>query len=480
MNAKKVFFNMIWRFAERSGAQIVSFAVSIVLARILEPSVYGTVALITVFINFLQVFVESGLGNSLIQKKNADDTDFNTVFYFNIFFCICIYALLYICAPVIARFYENHEMVLMIRVLGLTIVISGVKNIQQAYVSRNMLFKKFFFSTLGGTVASAFVGIGLALAGYGVWALIIQQFSNLLIDTVVLWFLVQWRPRLVFSLTRLKQLFSYGWKLLVSSLIDGLYTNLTSLIVGKKYSPSDLAFYNQGHRFPIMVVTNINSAIDSVLLPVMSKEQDEIERVKYFAKLSLKVSMFVMAPLMIGMAAIGYNLVDLILGEKWLECVIFMQIFCITYLFWPIHTTNLNVIKALGRSDLFLKLEIVKKCIGVILVVLAMNISVEAIAICMLLNSIFSQIINAYPNGKILGYGYMKQLMDIFPTLLISSIMGIVVWVIGDIIDVWLPLELMLQIFVGGVVYILGAKVFRFKEIEIIYNIISKRGRRNG
>ena len=257
--------NFIWRFAERCGAQLVTFVVSIVLARILSPDDYGTVALVTVFTTILQVFVDSGLGTALIQKKNADDLDFSSVFYFNFVVCLVLYAGMFLAAPLIASFYNDLTLTPIIRVISLTIVISGVKGIQQSFVSRNMLFKRFFFSTLGGTIFSAIIGIAMAYAGCGVWAIVAQQLSNTAIDTLILWLTVKWRPKKMFSWERLKTLFSFGWKLLISSLLDTVYSNIRSLVIGKMYSPSDLAYYNQGDKLPSTVITNINTSIASVL-----------------------------------------------------------------------------------------------------------------------------------------------------------------------------------------------------------------------
>lgn len=475
MNGKKVISNMIWRFAERSSAQIVTFLVSIVLARILDPSVYGTVALVTVFTSILQIFIDSGLGNSLIQKKDADNIDFSTVFYTNILFCLLIYLVMFVCAPFIAKFYGNNDMTLMLRVLSITVIIAGVKNIQQAYVARNLLFRKFFYSTIGGTIFSAFVGIGMAILGCGPWALIFQHLSNTLVDTVILWVTVKWRPKKSFSFSRIKILFTYGWKLLASALLDGIYNNLTSLIVGKKYSSKDLAYYNQGQKFPIIIVTNIITSIDSVLLPVMSNEQDNNYNIKMITRKSLRIGTFIMAPLMIGLSACGNNLINLILGEKWIDSVIFLQIFCFTYLFWPVHTTNLNAIKALGRSDLFLKLELIKKLIGVILICISMNIGVVAIAISMLINSLLALIINAFPNKKLLDYGYLEQIKDIGPSIIISLIIGIIVWAIGCYIQISCAIELFIQVVVGALSYIILAKIFKIVEMEYLFNIIRKR-----
>ena len=254
--------NFFWRFAERCGAQLVTFVVSIVLARILTPEAYGTIALVTVFTTILQVFVDSGLGTALIQKKNVDNLDFSSVFYFNFIVCLILYAGMFFAAPYIAMFYEDISLTAIIRVLSLTIIISGVKGIQQAYVSCNMLFKRFFFSTLGGTVFSAFLGIGMAYKGYGVWALVAQQLSNTAIDTLILWLTVKWRPQKKFSWIRLKELLAFGWKLLASSLLDTIYNNLRNLTIGKIYSSSDLAYYNQGDKFPKVIITNINTSID--------------------------------------------------------------------------------------------------------------------------------------------------------------------------------------------------------------------------
>ena len=257
-----VISNFLWRFAERCAAQLVTLIVSIILARILTPSDFGTVSLVMVFTTIMQVFVDSGLGTALIQKKNADDLDFSSVFYFNFAVCLILYAGMFIAAPYIAGFYNDVSLTPIIRVISLTIVISGVKGIQQSYVSRNMLFKRFFFATLGGTIFSAFLGIGMAYAGCGVWSIVAQQLSNTAIDTLILWITVKWRPKKMFSWSRLKSLLSYGWKLLASSLLDTVYNNLRNLVIGKIYTSADLAYYNQGDKFPKVVITNINASIE--------------------------------------------------------------------------------------------------------------------------------------------------------------------------------------------------------------------------
>jgi len=410
MEKINVFSNFIWRFAERCGAQLVSFIVSIVLARILAPEDYGTIALVTVFTAILQVFVDSGLGTALIQKKDADDLDFSSVFYFNFAVCLILYAGMFLAAPYIATFYDDVTLTPVIRVLSLVIVISGVKGIQQAYVSRNMLFRRFFFSTIGGTIFSAFLGIGMAYAGFGVWALVAQQLSNTTIDTLILWITVKWRPKKEFSWRRLKVLLAFGWKLLISSLLDTAYNNLRNLIIGKMYSSADLAYYNQGDKFPKVIVTNINTSIDSVLLPTMSNAQDDRERVKQMTRRAIKTSTYIMAPLMMGLAFCAEPIVKIVLTDKWLPCVPFLRVFCITYMFWPVHTANLNAINAMGRSDWFLRLEIIKKIMGMTILLSTMWFGVMAMAYSLLLSSALSQIINSWPNRKLLGYGYLGAL----------------------------------------------------------------------
>lgn len=466
-----VVINFIWRFAERCGAQLVTFIVSIVLARILSPEDYGQIALITVFTTIMQVFVDSGLGLALIQKKDADDLDFSSVFYFNFAVCLVLYAVMFVAAPFIASFYKDTTLTPIIRVISLTIVISGVKGIQQSHVSRNMLFKRFFFSTLGGTIFSAFLGIGLAYAGFGVWAIVAQQLSNTTIDTLILWLTVKWRPKKMFSWKRLKSLLSFGWKMLVSSLLDTVYNNIRSLIIGRMYSSSDLAYYNQGKQFPHTIVDNIDSSIDSVLLPSMSSAQDDSVRVKVMARRSIKISTYIMAPMMMGLAFCAVPIVKLVLTDKWLPCVPFLRIFCITYMFYPIHTANLNAIKAMGRSDLFLKLEICKKVVGLVLLFSTIFISVEAMAYSLLISTLASMIINSWPNKKLLNYSFLEQMKDILPSILLAVGMGVVVYLIGFLPVPTLPL-LIIQVICGGVIYLLGSALLKLEPYEYTKGIV--------
>ena len=471
MNKKKIISNFFWRFAERCGAQFVTFIVSIVLARILSPKDYGTIALVMVFTTILQVFVDSGLGTALIQKKDADDLDFSSVFYFNFGVCIILYVGMFFLSPLIANFYDDELLIPIIRVISLTIIFSGIKGIQQAYVSRHMMFKRFFFSTLGGTIFSAFLGIVLAYSGFGVWALVAQQISNTAIDTLILWLTVKWRPQKIFSLKRLIHLLSFGWKLLVSSLLDTCYNNLRNLIIGKLYSSSDLAFYNQGDKFPKVIVTNINTSIDSVLLPTMSSAQDDRERVKNMTRRAIKTSTYVMAPLMMGMTFCAEPIVHLVLTDKWLPCVPYLRIFCITYMFWPVHTANLNAINAMGRSDWFLRLEVIKKAVGMTLLLSTMWFGVMAMACSLLVSNVLSQIINSWPNRKLLNYSYLEQVKDFALGILLAVFMGICVYFIG-----YIPLPtivtFVIQIISGAAIYIALSAILKLEEFEYLTGMI--------
>lgn len=467
----KTLTGFIWRLAERFGAQGVSFIVSIVLARLLAPSDYGLIAMATVFTNILSVFVDSSMANALIQKKDADDLDFSTVFYFNIVMSVSIYLIVFFTAPLIAKFYNNSELTLLIRVLSISLLIYGVKSIQQAYVSKHMIFKRFFFATLGGTLFSAVLGIALAYLGAGVWALAAQQLSNAIIDTIVLWFTVKWRPKWMFSFKRLKGLFSFGWKLLVSALVDTVYNNLRSLIIGKKYSSEDLAFYNKAKNFPSIIITNVNSSIDSVLLPTMSSVQDNRESVKMITRRAMKTSTYVMAPLLMGLAFCGKPLISLLLTDKWLPSYPYMVIFCITYMFYPVHTANLNAIKAVGRSDLFLKLEIIKKVVGLLVLLISMNISVMAMAYSLLFTSVASQIINSFPNKKLMNYSYLEQLKDILPGILLAVFMGGCVWTV-TLLNLSPIITLLIQVPLGGIIYIGLSALLKLESFTYCLGIV--------
>ncbi len=471
MNRKVVVSSLIWRFAERCGAQGVSFIVGLVLARLLAPEDYGLIAIVSVFTTFLNVFIDSGMGGALVQKKNADDIDYSSVFYFNVVFSVILYLAFFFASPWFASLYDAPELVPVFRVMGTTFLISGIKNIQIAKIQSSMAFKQFFYANLGGTVISAVVGIAFAYFGFGVWALVAQSLISNLFGAIVLWIAVKWKPKWIFSFKRLKGLLSYGWKMMASSLISTGYSDIWQLIISILYSPTDLAFYNRGNHMPNLVIKNVNSTIDIVLFPAMSKSQDEKEKLKAMTRRSIKTSTYIMAPLLLGLAAVSEPVVKLLLTDKWLPCVPFMQIFCIVYVFYPLTTANHNALKAMGRSDLVLKLEIAKSIFGLAALLVTMKFGVLAIAFGFLVTNLFTQFIKAYPNKKLMGYSYLEQMKDVIPAILLAVFMAIIVGLVM-LLKVNPLVTLLIQVPLGAVIYIVGSWIFKLDSFTYILSIL--------
>lgn len=470
----KVMSGLIWTFGERILAQSVSFVVSILLARLLLPEEYGIVALVFVFINIANVFVSNGFGESLVQKKDADETDFSTVFYCSFLFSWGLYAVLFAGAGMIAAYYKNDLLCPVLRVLALKIPASSVSTIQHAYVSRHMIFKKFFFSTLGGTVVSGVLGILMALGGCGVWALVAQYLTNTVMDTVVLFLTVPWRPRLLFSLSSARSLIGYGWKLTAASLINTLYSELRSLVIGKKYTSADLAYYNRGNQFPSLVITNVDTAIGTVVFPAMATVKGDPARLKAVGRRAMKTTSYIVFPLLTGLFVVAEPLVRLLLTEKWLVCVPFLRFSCLYFLCQPMQTTNWQIIKTTGRSDLCLKLEVLKKAIGIGLIFLTMNYGVLAIAAGNAAFAVISMLINMVPNRKLIGYSIPQQLYDLLPAAALSLLMGGVVYMMTFLTLPDLAV-LVLQVVVGASVYLLGSYLLRLDSFIYLLDIVKRR-----
>ena len=462
VNKSSILSSLFWKLMERGGTQGIQFIVQIVLARLLIPEDYGIITLVTIFIIIANVFVQSGFNTALIQKKDANEADFSSVFYLSLFVASLLYVILFFTAPIIAAFYEELQLILVLRVISVTLFLGAFNSIQNAVIARKMQFKKLFFSSVGAIVISGIVGIIMAYTGFGVWALVVQEIMNQLLITIILWFTVKWRPILLFSFARVKSLFSYGWKLLVSSLIDTLYMNLSSLIIGKIYNAEMLGFYNRGKQFPELIITNIDGSIQSVMFPAFASQQDNRKRVKDMVRRSIVTSSFILFPMMVGVAVIAEPLVKILLTEKWLLCVPFLQISCVIYALWPIHTANLQAINALGRSDIFLKLEIIKKILGLTILGVTVFYGVYAIALGGIVSGLIGTIINSYPNKKLLNYSYKEQWKDIMPSLLLSLVMGAVVYSVQLFgMTVW-P-TLIVQGFVGIILYVGMARIFKLE-----------------
>lgn len=455
---KSVVSGLFWKFSEILCTDGVSFIVSIVLARILMPEEYGQIALVNVFVTLANVFVINGLGTALIQKKNADKLDFSSVLYFNFLFSVLLYLLLYVAAPYIANFYGEKQLALVLRVLGLRIPIASINSVQNAYVSRNMMFKKLFIVNLLSTLISGIVGIIMACFGMGVWALVGQILVSAMAGTIVTAVVTKWVPIFAFSWERLKSLIDYGWKILASSLIKVGYEQLSDLIIGKLYTSKDLAFNSRGKKYPALVVDSINSSISAVLFPAISKQQDSPDKVKSMVRRSIRTSTYILTPLLFGMAALAEPIIRFMLTEKWLPCVPFLRIACIYYALQPVQTANLQAIRAVGRSDIILKLDIIKRGLGVIFLLLLMRQGPIGVAIAPVGMSLVAMMINVRPNIKLIGYSYKEQFIDLLPNLCLSLTMAIgVYWFNCFMINIFSSdiLLIVLGIFVGVVYYIL-------------------------
>lgn len=468
--------SIAWKFSESILSQLVSLVVSIIIARVLGPEAYGIVALVVVFTTIAQVLVDGGFNSALIQKKNADDVDFSTVFYFSLIFSVIIYIALFIASPYIADFYGSQYTGLdkVFRVLGLSLIVYSINGVQTAYVQKRMMFKNFFWAKLVGTTCSGIIGIIMAYSGFGVWALVAQQLSASIINTFTLYLITRKSPILAFSLKRLKGLLSFGINVLASNLLVTGYKELRALIIGKVYSASDLALYDRGNQYPNLIVANVNSTLSAVLYPKMSMEQDNLVSLKSYLRKSLRISTYILSPLLIGLAAAAEPLVRVLLTEKWMACVPFMQILCLTNLFQPLSTINNQAIRAIGKSGTILFLEVIKKSIELITLIAVMRISVMAIVINMLVMAALLNLLFIYPNSKYLGYSFKEQLADIAPGFIMSGIMLIFIYPIN-----WIPmndvLKICLEVISGVFVYAMMSIITKNKEFDYVKGIVSSR-----
>ncbi len=465
-----------WKLFERFGVQGVQFVLQIVLARILSPEHYGTLSLMVIFTTLANVFIQTGFNTALIRGKDVVEEDYSSVFWVSLTIAGVLYGIIFICAPWIGIFYNMPELVAPLRVLALMLLPGAFNSVQLAKVSRELDFRKVFFSNIAGILVSGVSGIIIALLGGGLWALVAQTMLNIFIACIVMFFTVKWRPKFVCNLQRVKVLFAFGWKLLVSGLINTLYQDLRSLVIGRKYDSGTLGYYNRGKNFPQFIITAVDGAVQSVMLPAMAKKQDSPAAVKELTRNSIMISSFILFPLMAGLAGVATPLVRLLLTEKWLPCVPYLQIYCFTLAFYPVHSCNLQAINAMGRSDIFLKLEIIKKSIGIAALVIAVFCFDSPIAIAMtgVFTTFTSCFINAYPNKKLLGYSYFEQMKDILPSFAISVVMmlGVLVLEMLHWSDV---VTLILQVIVGVAVYVGLSVLLRLTSFNMLLDLLKKK-----
>lgn len=467
---------LIWKLLERFGVLGTQFLLQIVLARILNPEDYGVLSIMVIFTTLANVFIQNGFNTSLIQNKDVTEEDYSSVFWVSLFITVVVYGILFLTAPIIAEFYDMPSLIKPFRVLCLVLFPGAYNSVQLAKVSREMDFRKVFYSNMIGIIVAGGIGIAVALMGGGLWALVVQTLMNVSIACIVMMFTVKWKPKFVLNFSRINILFSYGWKLLTSGLLDTLYQNLQSLVIGKKYSAVTLAFYERGKQFPQYGINAINSAVQSVLLPAMSAEQDDLLKVKDMTRKSVAISSFLLFPMMAGLAAVAPTLVSLLLTDKWLPCVPYMQICCISFAFYPIYSSHLQAMKAVGRSDIFLKLEIAKKIVGITMLLIAVFCFSTPLAIALtgVISIPFDIFINALPNKKLIYYNYGEVIKDIIPPFVLSVIMFVVVECIR-VLHFRNLVTLCVQIIVGIFVYMISAACLKIEAYCLFRDMLKTK-----
>lgn len=463
--------NAIWKFAERIMAQGVSLLVSIILARLLLPEDYGAIAMVTVFITVANVFVTSGIPNALIQKKDADTLDFSSVFYFNFGVSILIYLILFFSAPAIASFYNVEILCPVVRIMGLRIIVASVNSVQHAYVSRHMMFQKYFWSTLFGTLLSGVIGIAMAYAGAGIWALVAQYMINTSVDTIVLFVTVKWRPTWAFSFKRVKRLLAFGWRILFEGVSNTLVDQLQNLIIGKVYTAGDLACYTKGQQFPEVIVSNSVSAIGAVLFPAMSNVQDQKDYVLQMLRKSVRLSSYIIYPILTGLAVVAPSFVHVVLTDKWVDAIPFLQAFCLLSAPSVAMIPRHQAINALGRSDVFMNEHIVGRVVGVTLLLLLYRLSVWAILLSRFIGTTILLLIVAYTSKRYVGYLFKDQIMDVIPALIGCAVMVIPVYFI-QLLNLPHLTMLIVQVITGVVIYVLYSVMFKVPEFITCWYLI--------
>lgn len=465
---------VIWSSIERFSTQGIQFLIMIVMARLLTPEDYGLIGMVAIFLAVSQSLIDSGFSQALIRKQNRTEADNSTVFYFNIIISSLLYIILYISAPFVADFYNQPELTKVMRIICLGVIINSLAVVQRALLTIKIDFKTQAKSSLIAAIFSGCIGIFIAYNGLGVWALVIQQLLNLTTNTLLLWFFSRWRPKAIFSWNSFRELFAFGSKLLISGLIDTLYKNIYPIVIGKLFNASSLGHYTRAHQFSEFPSSNVTGIIQRVTYPVLCGIQDDTMRLKEIYRKFLKLSAFVIFPLMIGLAAIAKPFVNIMLGTQWEFCGQLLQIICFSMMWYPIHAINLNLLQVKGRSDLFLRLEIIKKILGISVLCITAPWGLIYMCYGQIFNSLVALIINTYYTGKLIQVGYLKQMRDLVPTIILSLTMFATICIANTYIssDIF---QLITGIIVGVIVYFSGSYLFKFNELETIFSLAKRK-----
>lgn len=464
----------LWTLLERFTTQLAGFFVTLVLARLLTPDDYGTVALLSVLVTVSGIFVDCSFGQALVQKKDAGDIDFNSVFYFSVIFSVVVYCMLFFAAPLVARFYGKPELVALLRVLSLTIILSAINGVQGAELSKKLLFNLSFRISLTRFVMTSVTGVSLALLKYGPWALVWSSVAGSVGSVCASWYFIAWRPRLMFSFTVLKGLFSYGWKISFSWFLSSAFDNIYGMVIGKLYSPADLAFLDKGRQLPSLAMSSINGVLHRVSFPTIALIQDDREHVRAVMRRMIQCSTFLVFPMLTGLAVSASKVVPIFFGGQWLDSIPFVWLFCFGFMLYPFHTINLQTLSAIGRSDVFLKLEIIKKFLSVAILVASYRFGpLWMVAVGAFIGGPIGVLINAYPNRKLLGYSVAMQVRDTLPSFYASAAMACVILPF-NMLNVNMIAVLILQVIIGSIAFFFISWIFRIQPLCEYSAIIDK------
>ncbi len=478
MNRALVIKSLIYKYVERFAAKALGFIISILLARLLAPEAFGQIAIITVFVNLSQCIIEGGLGTALVQNKNADDTDYSTVFFICIAMSLLLTLLMFIAAPVIAGFYKSPEILWPLRVYAFSVFFGSYSAVLTAKIQREMRFRQMMICSLTATVLSGILAVALGFLGAGIWTLVVYYFAYTAFSCLAMAVAVRWVPKLRFSVQRAKELYSFGWKMLVSSLMKSLYLDLRPLIIGKRFSTADLGYYDRGSQVPFVITNALDSSMSSVMLPVMSRAQSNKDELKGILRRSITMNAMLVFPAMAGLAVIAEPFIRVMLTDKWLPSVVYMQILCIAHASIALTTPNGLAISALGRSDVYMKMEFIRRSIMIAQLILTVLIfdSVVAIAYSYAISVWLDAAISAIPNRHFLGYGFLQQLKDLWKIIAASALMALAAWAVG-LIPMHPALEMAVQIVTGAAVYIIICLALKVETFSYVLNLIKKKGK---
>lgn len=469
---QKTIHGLTWSFIDSFTSSGFSFIVGIILARILSPREFGLIGMITIFIAVSQSFIDSGFSNALIRKKDCKQEDFSTVFYFNIFISLIFTGILIIAAPKISDFFKEPELNLLVQVLSIGLIINAFGIIQRTIFIKNIDFKKQTKISIIASLGSGIIALTMAYSGFGVWSLVALTLSKYFLNSLFFWIWSSWKPEFVFSKKSFRELFCFGSKILVSGLIDTIYRNVYYLVIGKFFNAQELGYYTRADQFQTLPSSNLNDVITRVSFPVLSSIQDEPERLMNNYKKLIRSTMFITFVLMLGMAAVAKSMILVLIGEKWLPSVIYLQLLCLVGMFYPLHALNLNMLQIKGRSDLFLRLEIIKKILAIPIIAIGIFCGIIPMIVGMIINTIIAYYLNSYWSGKLIGYSFLEQIKDILPGFFIASIMAFIIFIISLFITTRPLILLLIQIGIGVTSLIILCELIKFKDYIYIKQLI--------